>query len=145
MAHKDRKIHKHRGHRNQGYGCSKKHRGKGSKGGKGNAGSKSHKRIYFSKYEPDHFGRRGFKRPFATRKVKRVINLSYLEENFDSLLKENKIEKRGDKFYINLKDLGYDKLLGAGMLSKPMIIGVESCSEKAKEKVENAGGVIELI
>jgi large subunit ribosomal protein L15 len=132
MATKDRKIRKMRGSKTCGYGSKKKHRGKGSKGGKGYAGSHKHKWTYIVKYEPDHFGKHGFTP--VKRKEAKTINVGELEE----LLKKNSLEKNE----IDLTELGYEKLLGKGKVTKPFIIKVKEFSEIAKRKIESAGGKI---
>jgi len=144
MAHKDRKIMKKRGTRTCGYGNTQKHRGSGSRGGVGMAGSKKHKWSYISKYFPNYFGKKGFKRPKKVLKEIRTINLRDLEENFDKLLEKGKIVKEKDNsYFINLKDLGYGKLLGLGKVTKKFRIIIDSYSKKALEKIEAMGGKIE--
>jgi large subunit ribosomal protein L15 len=145
MAQKDRKIRKLRGTRTCGYGNTQKHRGAGSRGGRGMAGSKKHKWSFISKNFPNYFGRRGFKRPqkiLRKEKIK-VINLSEIEEKFDKFLKEGKIKKTGKKFELNLKELKYDKLLGKGKITHPLMIIINSYSEKALKKIQEVGGKIE--
>ena len=56
------KTSKYRGGRTHGRG-RKAGRGAGLRGGRGNAGLHKHKWISTVKYSPEHFGRRGFKRP----------------------------------------------------------------------------------
>ena len=123
-----------RGSKTCGYGAKKKHRGKGSKGGKGLAGAMDHKRNKILKEIPEHIGKRGFK-SLKQRKIKpkiKAINLRDLNKILEKL-KEKKEE-------INLKELGYDKVLGKGDLEKPLIIKAKSFSAKAKEKIEKIGG-----
>jgi len=143
MAHKDRKYHKHRGCRNQGYGSSKKHRGAGSRGGRGNAGSKKHKWSWFSKYKPDHFGKKGFKRPANVIKRENIINVGDLDKNLEKFKNEKKIEVKGKKYYIDLRSMGYDKLLGSGRIRNAFIIKIDKYSQRALEKVNEVGGKIE--
>jgi len=132
MATKDRKIRKMRGSKTCGYGSKKKHRGKGSKGGKGYAGSHKHKWTYIVKYEPDHFGKHGFVPP--RKKQIKTINVGELE----NVLKRLNLESNE----IDLSELGYEKLLGKGKVTKPFIIKVKEFSERAKNKIESAGGMI---
>ncbi|MEM2918963.1 MAG: uL15 family ribosomal protein [Candidatus Altiarchaeota archaeon] len=143
MAHKDRKIRKKRGSKTCGWGGRKKHRGSGTRGGVGMGGSKKHKWSFVSKYMPNYFGRHGFKRPRKVIKEEKIINLSDLEENFERFLNEGKIIKKDNSYYINLKDLGYDKLLGKGKISKPLIVKVDSYSKKALNKLMEVKGKIE--
>lgn len=143
MAHKDRKIHKKRGSRTCGWGGAQKHRGAGSRGGRGNAGSNKHKKSWFSKYAPDHFSREGFKRPKAVTREIKAINVGRIDEHIDEWVKSGYAKKGKDKKYVlGLTDLGYDKLLGSGRVTHPLAITVGACSESAKEKVEGAGGEV---
>jgi len=144
MAHKDRKTYKKRGSRTCGYGSVKKHRGAGSRGGRGMAGSKKHKWSFVSKYMPGYFGHRGFKRPPAAVRDVRSINVGYINDNIDSLVKKGLANFKDKKYFINLNDLGYDKLLGSGRVTKPLFITVDKCSMKASIKVKDADGRVEV-
>jgi len=77
MAHKDRKIRSKRGTRTCGWGGAQKHRGAGSRGGRGMAGSKKQKWCRISKYFPDYFGQHGFIRHSAVVKTaeNKTINI----------------------------------------------------------------------
>ena len=89
-----KKILKKRGHRTAGYGSSKKHRGGGSRGGRGLAGLHKHKRMTAIKYMPDHYGKSGFKRPKKSIKKINAINLKDLDLKIDILLKEKKLRNQ---------------------------------------------------
>jgi large subunit ribosomal protein L15 len=123
----DKKTRKMRGSRTHGYGAGKKHRGKGSKGGKGYAGSTKHRRSYIYKYEPEHFGHKGF---YSLKSKSKTIGVGSLEK------------MAGGKSEIDLTSMGYDKLLSNGAISKPLVVKIGKFSKKAKEKVEAAGGQI---
>ena len=125
------KTKKYRGSRTHGRG-KKAGRGAGLKGGRGNAGLHKHKYMYMLKYMPDHFGRRGFKRPQELIKEDKTINVGLLEERFPNV-KE-----------INLEEKGFDKLLGAGVVNKPLVIKVPKASKRAIEKIESKGGKVIL-
>jgi len=103
-------------------------RGGGSRGGRGKAGLHKHKYIYMVKYAPYAYGRIGFKS--KTRREKKVINVCDLDRLYP------------DAEVIDLKSAGYDKLLGSGRVERPVTVVVDECSEKAKEKIENAGGKV---
>lgn len=145
MAHKDRKTQKFRGSRTCGYGNTQKHRGAGSRGGRGMAGSKKHKWSFVSKYMPEHFGRVGFKRPLKVLRDENKINIGELNENLGKLVEKGIIELKNKKYIINLKQIGYEKLLGSGNVTNAMEITVEKSSKSAIEKVENAGGKVNLL
>jgi large subunit ribosomal protein L15 len=117
------------------HGSHKKWRGGGSRGGRGKAGLHKHKWSYTVKYEPEHFGKKGFKRPLAVRKEIKTINLEELEK-----ISEKMVEKEGEKFKINVVKLGYEKVLGKGKITKPLIVEAKFFSKKAVEKLEKAGG-----
>ena len=52
------------------------------------------------------------------------------------------MQKEKDFYLVNLNAIGYDKLLGSGnVLNKYKVIG--KVSEKAKLKIEKAGGIVE--
>jgi large subunit ribosomal protein L15 len=125
MSKKRKKIEKMRGSKTCGYGAKKKHRGKGSKGGKGHAGIWKHKKSMIIRHEPDAIGKSGFK-PKNSKKL-RAINLVDLQ----------KIAKGQE---IVLASLGYDKVLAKGDITKPLVIKAKSFSKGAAEKIEKAGG-----
>tara|TARA_Y100000310_G_C20073845_1_gene530635 strand:- start:92 stop:475 length:384 start_codon:yes stop_codon:yes gene_type:complete len=119
-----KKTNKLRGSKSHGYGSKKKHRGKGSRGGKGQGGSSKHNRSQIYSTDKTYFGKKGFT---SLKKRNSVINLFEL----------NKFDKE-----VNLTKLGYDKLLSNGELKKVLKITISIASKKAKEKVEQAGGQI---
>mgnify|MGYP001610871807 CR=1 FL=1 len=123
-----RKTRKMRGKRWHGYGSKKKHRGGGSRGGRGYGGSHKHKFSYIVKYEPEHYGKRGF--VSLNKTENKVINLDDLEKIF---------RKTGKKEF-DLAEMGYDKLLSRGKISQPLIVKAKKYSQAAKEKIEAAGG-----
>lgn len=124
------------------HGSHKKWRGGGSRGGRGRAGLHKHKWSYTVKYAPEHFGKRGFKRPLTVRKEIKALNLSELDEMVEILLKQKVAKKENDKIKINLSEIGFEKLLGKGKVTKALIIETKFFSKKAKEKIEKMGGKI---
>lgn len=128
VVRRKKKVLKFRGKRSYGYGSHKKHRGGGSRGGRGKAGMHKHKWSYTVKYDPDHFGKRGFKRPFADYKKPKSVNLGKLE-----------IMVKGKK-KVDVKELGYTKVIGGGRIKSAMEIVAQSFSKKAIEKIQEAGG-----
>lgn len=142
MIRKRRKITRMRGTRTVGGGSAKKRRGAGNRGGRGMAGSHKHLWTWIVKYKPDHFGKRGFKRPKAVTREVKTINLKEIDEKLDELLEKNLAEEKNGMIYIDLEKLGYDKLLGAGQISRPISVKSPEISKKAKEKIIEAGGEI---
>jgi len=136
-----KKIRKLRGSRTCGYGRVGQHRKSGGRGGKGKAGLQKHKWTWTVKYAPDHFGKDSFKPPNRTS-IKNWINVSQLDEIYDKLLKEDRIEQEDDKVLIDLIKLGYDRLLGNGEIKRHYNIIAKSFTKSAKNKIEEAGGII---
>ena len=92
------------------------------------------------KYDPDRFGKHGFRPPI--RREVSVINVGELDEHIDSLLGSKQAEKTKEGIEVFLDRLGYDRLLGTGKVTHPLIVQVDSCSKSAAEKIEKAGGKI---
>ena len=106
-------------------------RGAGLRGGRGNAGINKHRLMTRLKYMPGHWGMHGFNRHPKLRNVNVSINLMQVSQMAE-----------GDS--INLAEMGYDKLLGSGRIDRGLNISVASASARAIEKVEAAGGSVNL-
>ena len=124
------RTNKFRGSRYNGRG-KKAGRGAGKRGGRGNAGLNKHKVMTRLKYMPGHWGMHGFNRHPSLRTVNSSINVGVVSEI-----------AQGKK--IDLTEMGYDKLLGSGKISKSLHIIVKEASSRAVEKVEAAGGSVEM-
>lgn len=142
-VHKRNKRSRIRGEKTCGYGSRKKHRGKGSHGGKGMAGTgkkAGQKRTFVDKYLPGYFGKRGFKSLQQIAKAKpKIINLFEIQKEISSFIAKGIAKKTSEGIAIDLK--GY-KILGDGEVKDKFIINATSASSQAKEKVEKAGGRI---
>jgi len=138
-------VTKFRGSRTCGGGTHKNRRGAGSRGGHGNAGNDKHHfvRNFLQGYT---FGKHGFKRPQKVISYKSIVNVGELDEMAQQLVLDEEARKEGDVYYINLAELEYpiDKLLGTGKAAKSMIITVAESSDKARSRIEEAGGRIEV-
>ena len=140
MIRTQRKINKQRGSRSNGGGCTKKRRGAGNKGGKGKAGMGKQHWTWTVIPDPDHFGKHGFKRPQKMIKKISTVNLNYLEEQADKLIAQGKASKEGDAIVIDVTELGYDKVLAKGKITKAYKISAPQFSASAIEKIEELGG-----
>jgi len=105
-------------------------------------GRHKHLWTYTIKYEPDYFGRRGFTSPRSLKQKVNAINIGKLSQLLEKLDAEKQLEKREGKAFLDLEKLGYQKLLATGTIDKPVLVRVESCSEGAAKKIEEAGGQI---
>lgn len=133
---REKRHRKFRGRRTY-HGSHKKWRGGGSRGGRGAAGLHKHKWSWTVKYDKDHFGR--FANKSRKEKIK-VVNLDYLAEKAEKLLKEKIAEKEGDAIKINVGKLGFGKVLGSGRIDIPLIVEAKEFSKSAEEKLAKAGG-----
>jgi large subunit ribosomal protein L15 len=137
MPHKLRKTRKRRGSRTQGWGKVGQHRRTGSKGRR-KPGRHKGSWSYVIKYEPDYFGKSGFTSPKSIGLETRTINVGMLE-----IIARTLPVEKGDKGdLVDLERLGYTKLLGAGKVTRSMVVKIPSCSKSAAEKIEKAGGQV---
>ena len=139
VVRRERKIRKRRG-RGLGFGSHKKHKGSGSRGGTGLTGLHKHKVMRMIKLMPNHFGKKGLKRPRKAIKEVRTINLRDLDFMIEGLLKEKRAEKTEEGIKVKLSDLGYDKLLGSGKVNHPLIVEAKYFSKNAIKKLEEVEG-----
>lgn len=147
MAFKRRKKNvRFRGSKTHGYGSMKKHRGGGHRGGRGNAGTgkradskkPSFWKLYKSGKDPS---KTGFHSYTGVEHV--TINVGHLSSIADRLVAERKAIVTQGAVVINLREIGVDKLLGSGKVSKKLKITVPLASPGAKEKIEAAGGSLD--
>ncbi len=143
-ARRQKKNKKMRGSKTHGWGSKKKHRGAGNRGGRGMAGTgkraDQNKPSILVVYGKEYFGKKGFRRP--RRKEEKTINLDYIEKHIEQLMSKGLITKENDYYIIDIKKLGYDKLLGKGKIkNKYKVKG--STSKIAAERIKEAGGMVE--
>ncbi len=147
MIRRRRKVRKLRGSHTHGWGCKKKHRGGGSRGGRGMAGTgkrKNTKWTWVIKYAPDHLGKRGFHRPRAVQYVPSTINLSdideLMEKQLESLRERGIVYEEDGKLVFDATKLGVDKVLGTGRITRAIAVKAYYFTPKAEEKIKAAGG-----
>lgn len=114
------------------------------RGGFGQAGRYRHKRsrlIRTGEFVHMHYlGKKGFTSIAQKRRPGRTLNLWQLSEMVDKLVSEKKAQLVGQKIVVDLKQLGFKKLLGAGAISRAVQVKVDQCSESALKKIKEAGG-----
>jgi large subunit ribosomal protein L15 len=141
MIRKGKKTQKYRGSRTCGGGCHKKRRGFGSRGGKGLAGGRTKaKWDMIQQTLPGHLGKRGFVMPPEVRRDSRTINIGYISQTLPLLLTQKLATEKEGTYSIDVATLGAEKVLGAGKVTQQLIVTAKSFSEKAKQKIERAGG-----
>ncbi len=144
-----------RGTRTAGYGRVGQHRKAGQRAGKGKTtGWKKSKKSYYLKQkelgfpDPDwDFGKKGFKRPQDIRRIYNVntLNIKDLDLTIEDLTQKNIATKTGTTYSINMKDLNVQKILGRGEVNNKINITVDKASKRAIEKIESAGGKVNLL
>lgn len=139
MATRFRKSRRQRGSRFCGWGQIGQHRQSGSRGGTGGAGKHKHLWIRTVIEEPDHFGHDSTKVKRQNR-LNRWINL---KDVADLAARFGSTDEHG-KLILDLRSIGYDKLLGGGTLQQPIVLQVSKASSSAKQKIELAGGEVVL-
>lgn len=133
-----------RGTRTHGWGLV--HRNSGQRGGAGNAGrgKKSHSNKptnWQDKSNPKYLGKHGFK-PKGQPPEDKIINIVDIEQKLPQWTAEKKAVTNGKTHEINLKELGYTKLLSTGTATKTYKITVQKATEKAIKKISAAGGSV---
>ncbi|MBS3125530.1 uL15 family ribosomal protein [Candidatus Woesearchaeota archaeon] len=140
VVNRRKKSNRMQGSATHGWGKNK-HRNSGSRGGYGNAGSgkKSHgkKPSYWA--DESYFGRHGFVSQNPSVKGE-MITLRDVDLKVPQWIKEKKAASESGKVVVDLGQLGYQKLLGTGKLSRAIKITVPQASQSVKAKVEAAKG-----
>jgi large subunit ribosomal protein L15 len=139
MATRFRKSRRQRGSRYCGWGQIGQHRQSGSRGGTGGAGKHKHFWIRTVIEEPEHFGHDSTK-SMRQNTLTRWINLRDIN---DLVSRFGSTDEHG-KPMLDLRSIGYNKLLGGGTLQEPIVLKVAKVSVTAKQKIELAGGEIVL-
>lgn len=129
VVRKRKRRVKMRGSKFHGF-AKKKHRGGGSKGGRGMAGSGKRagqqKMSVLKEFKGKYFGKVGF---------------TSIHESKEKYMN---IRDLSDEKEINLTKLGYSKLLGKGNISRAVKIIVREASKGAIKKIEDAKGEVVL-
>ncbi len=141
MATRKRKTRRLRASRMHGWGRSGQHRDSGMQGGHGNAGWKRQRWSSVIRYGWI-IGEKGFT-PVNTH-PDNAINVGELNLSLEKYLEQGHAKQVGNKIELDLGQLGYTKLLGDGRINRPVRITVRKSSEKAVEKISQAGGEVVL-
>ena len=146
----ERKSRKYRGSRTHGWGRVGQHRKSGSSGGRGRSGLHKHKWSFVMKYAEDSsgypfYGKHGFKQPETIVAARLGINVGELDSMLDELVSRGLVQVVDGKYVVDLLKIGFNKLLGRGRVSRPMVVRAVWVSRKAEEKIRAAGGSVELV
>ncbi len=117
-----------------GYGSSKKNRGAGSSGGRGNAGrgkkAKHHKMKGGEVYQ---LGEKGFN---SRKDPQNGINLIDIDQRIEEFVEQGSAEETDSGYVFYADKAGYDKVLGKGTLYNTIEIHAEKFSDSAEEKIK---------
>lgn len=122
-----------------GRGAGKKGRGAGNRGGRGNVGrgkKSKHKKMVT---EDEYLGEKGFKRPQELVEEDRTINLREIDQRIEEFVEQGVAEKDGQVYTFDAEAAGYDKVLGAGQLTRNIDIKAGAFSSTAQTKIEENG------
>jgi len=138
VVNKRRKSGRKQGSGTHGWGKNK-HRNSGSRGGYGNAGTgKKADTKKPSIWAEDYFGKHGFVNRNATEVT--AITLRDVDDRIPHWIKEKQAKQEAGIIIVDLKKLGYDKLLSTGKLTRKVKITVPTAVANAAEKIKAAGG-----
>ncbi len=130
-----------RGWRTHGWGRVGQHRRHGTKGGRGRAGRHKHFWTWVVKYAPDYFGKHGFVQPPEITPHLTEINVGEIDQKIEEWVKKGYAVKREDgKYEVDVTKLGYAKVLGRGLVTKPIIVKAYIFTRTAIKKLKEAGG-----
>ncbi len=121
-----KKVRRFRGSHTHGWGAKKKHRGGGSQSGKGGSNKFYAKKT--SAILAGQFGKKGF------------VSLSKTEvktidvQDLDQLARSRNVKD------VDVTAMGFEKVLGSGRITVPLVVKAKSFSAGAKSKIEAAGG-----
>jgi len=133
------KRSKYRGSRTCGGGTHKNRRGAGNRGGRGRAGINAHHFVkWYKELGGPVFGKDGFCNQTATPVT--AIDIGALDQIVPSLLAQGIAKQEGDAIVINAADMGIEKVLGSGRVTRKFSISASAFSETAKAKIEKMGG-----
>jgi large subunit ribosomal protein L15 len=133
------KRSKYRGSRTCGGGTHKNRRGAGNRGGRGHAGINAHHFVkWYKEMGGPVFGKDGFCNQNST--VVTTIDVGALDQIVPSLLAQGIAKQEGDTIVINAAEMGIEKVLGSGKITKKINISASAFSETAKAKIEKIGG-----
>jgi len=138
-----KRIKRIRGTRTCGGGSHKKRRGSGSKGGVGNAGAYD-VHIVRSLKQGLRKGHNASPTFVYRRTEEASLNLGELDELLGDLVCAGKAEQRAEGVYLDAEALGIQKVLGKGAIRQKVLLKVAKISKIAQEKIERAGGRVEL-
>jgi len=118
-----------RGTHTHGWGEKKKHRGAGSRGGRGGSNWLAAKKSLTYSYQKYRLGKKGFVL-HSKKEIFKAINI----RDIDRITAAKRMKE------IDIASLGYNRVLGDGRMTTPVTVKAEQITARAREKIEAAGG-----
>jgi large subunit ribosomal protein L15 len=138
------KRSKYRGSRTCGGGTHKNRRGAGNRGGRGRAGINAHHFVkWYKEMGGPVFGKDGFSN--SSQITVTVMDVGIIDQIIPTLLAQGIAKNEGDAIVINTADMGINKVLGSGKVTKKLNISAQAFSESAKIKIEKMGGKTQIV
>lgn len=133
------KRSKYRGSRTCGGGTHKNRRGAGNRGGRGRAGINAHHFVkWYLEMGGPVYGKDGFVN--QTRDPVAAMDVGTIDQIVPSLLAQGVAKQEGDTVSVNAAEIGIEKVLGSGRVTRKLNISAPAFSEQAKAKLEKMGG-----
>jgi len=73
------------------------------------------------------------------------MDVGIIDQIVPSLLAQGIAKTDGDVIVINTADMGIDKVLGSGKVTKKLNISAQAFSESARVKIEKMGGKTQIV
>lgn len=134
------KRSKYRGSRTCGGGTHKNRRGAGNRGGRGRAGQRDHRFSHFYLKGEVSNGKHGFVN--KTSVPVPALDVGVIDQMVEILLQEGLATQEGDLITLDAAELGIDKVLGGGRVTRRLNISAQAFSERARAKIEEMGGQV---
>ena len=142
MKKERKKVSRHRGSHTHGRGGKKKARGKGHRGGIGNAGTGKRadqkKTLITKKYGGKYFGKDKIRRGPKRIELK-TISLEKIHDNISSFIKKGIAKGKEGSYELDLKAY---KIIGNSKVNMKLKINASGASKGAKESINKSGGEI---
>ncbi|MBN1166156.1 MAG: 50S ribosomal protein L15 [Methanospirillaceae archaeon] len=132
------KRSKYRGSRTCGGGTHKNRRGAGNRGGRGNSGGCKHHFVRVYLKQGYVYGKHGFYHD--TKGKQQVLDVGDIDQIVPVLLADGVARQEDGVVLLNADDIGIDKVLGGGKVTRKMSITAKAFSSQAVEKIEAKGG-----
>jgi large subunit ribosomal protein L15 len=104
------------------------------------AGTHKGKWTWVIKYAPDYFGRRGFDVPEEVKDVYETINIGELDEIAEELVAKGIAREVDGRIEVDVTALNVEKVLGAGKVTRALVVKAPRFSSLAVKKITEAGG-----